>query len=293
MGCYIQQSVFDVINLIPQQCQDLFNNQFTHIFIDLYILSNLFGCIKPLSAGFNDLLTNNEHFQNRISQSRNNFYQIKGCNKSSVQVSTSHMSYCWSSLNVTVGYPLVCFSVYTHFEESMKGRFAFFSEMLCKGDFESLISFMKSSKYDTSQLQDSRCMYGVFSMIAAFLRDDLLDNEKLYYVSPNIQGETQELEQGSKNGYYVESFSQALLFLIDPNMLTQLKDHLSSIMIPLTTQDLFEFDLLLNPRYHPLHRIKFLWKLCWSSHFLKQVYMMQQKSTHRGDQCHKDADLFM
>ena len=289
--CNIERLIYSIMKFKNSQCNNLFDNESTPVFLNIFILSMMHNCIKPLVTQFNYLLRENEHFRYRITQSRKNFYHLKNCvNGMDEYISTSDLSYHWKSLDISHG--AVCFSLYYNFQNEMKGRFSFFSELLCKGNFDRLITFMdKNKEDDASKLKDSCCMYGVLSMIVAFLRDDLLDN---YYVSPSVPiipsfGGIEVT--GEFFGCNVETFSQALLFLIDPNLLIQLKNHLLYMMISFTKEELFEFDLFLNPRYHPLHRIKFLWKLCWSSHFLKQFYNIQLTHTDDGSNLSKDADF--
>ena len=285
-GCHVERLISDIINMADQQCNDSFDNELTPLFLDTLILSYIYGCIKPLKTLLVDLLSHNEHFQYRISESMDNFQDGTTQNGKLRAMSTSSLWHCWKQLDKTYGGRV--FSYYNASIVKMKGRFAFFSDVLCKGEFDALTLFINSYKSRNNnnicKIQDSCCMYGVFCMITAFLRDDLLDDD--YYISPIVR---RNVNDGI--GHIIESFSQALLFLIDPNLILKLKEHLMmNMMIPFNDKELFEFDIKCNPRYHPFHRIKFLWKLCFSSHFLNQFYKMQMFESHDGSQINNDAD---
>ena len=125
------------------------------------------------------------------------------------------------------------------------GRPFLFCDLSIKGDFSLYEEFRDTLEKDDDT--GNGMMAHVFGMIALFVRLDLIEDFR-----------AKDFFCGMRD---------TLLYLLDPSLLTQLKDNLKDGMIPLTLEDEFEFDLINNPRYHPRNRIKFLAKLAFSGKF--------------------------
>ena len=99
---------------------------------------------------------------------------------------------------------------------------------------------------------------GVLPMLALFLHTDFF--EKRFYI-PNIN-DILHLNA-------ILSPMQTLYALLNPSLLYEFAQYTEKkLMIPvLNGKNKFEFDLINNPRYDPLNRLKFLRKLCFSSKF--------------------------
>ena len=125
------------------------------------------------------------------------------------------------------------------------GRPFLLADLCIKGDFSIYEEFRSTLNKDDNT--GDGLMAHMFAMIALFMRLDLAENFR-----------EKDLVAGA---------GETLLYLLDPSLLTQLKDNLQEAMIPFTNEDEFEFDLINNPRYHPKNRIKFLAKLVFSTEF--------------------------
>ena len=125
------------------------------------------------------------------------------------------------------------------------GRPFMMGDLLIKGDFSLYEEFRGT--LDVTDDTGNGLMANTFGMIALFMRLDLAENFR------------------AKDFFF--GARETLLYLLDPPLLTQLKDDLRDAMIPLTAKDEYEFDLINNARYHPKNRIKFLSKLAFSAEF--------------------------
>ena len=125
------------------------------------------------------------------------------------------------------------------------GRPFMMCDLSIKGDFSLYEEFRETLQKDDDT--GDGLMANTFGMIALFMRLDLAENFR-----------AKDFFFGSRD---------TLLYLLDPSLLTQLKQNLKDAMIPLTIQDEYEFDLINNPRYHPHNRIKFLAKLAFGTEF--------------------------
>ena len=145
-----------------------------------------------------------------------------------------------------------------HYE--MTGRPFLLCDLSVKGDF-SIYEEFQSTLMNTNSSEG--IMAHVFGMIALFLRIDLAEQFR---------------EQD-----FVCSGRDVLFYLLDPSLLTQLRDDLIDAMIPLTSKDEYEFDLINNVRYHPRNRIKFLAKLAFSTEFAfwnLRLHLMQEQDRY-------------
>ena len=196
--------------------------------------------IKPLFSRFRELLLYVDEFRDVVQFERS----IKPGWQEKLYIQ-DHLHYLGSKLKdryilSEVGGPL-------YYEIS--GRPFLFCDLSIKGDFSLYEEFRNTLNKDDDI--GNGLMAHVFGMISLFLRLDLIENFR-----------AKDFLCGSRD---------TLLYLLDPSLLTQLKDNLKDGMIPLTLEDEFEFDLINNPRYHPRNRIKFLAKLAFSSRFALQI----------------------
>ena len=137
------------------------------------------------------------------------------------------------------------------------GRPFLLRDLAAKGDFSIYEEFQASIGDNNA---GSGIMYHMFPLISLFLRLDLAETFR------------------AKD--FVCGARETLLYLVDPSLLTQLRDNLKDAMIPLTVEDEFEFDLINNRRYHPRNRIKFLSKLAFSAEFAfwnLRINLVQEK----------------
>ena len=198
------------------------------------ILGHIYN-IKPLFSRFRELLLYMDEFRHIVQFKKS----IKpGCKEN--YYIEDHLHYLGRKMKdpciLSQGGPW-------HYE--ITGRPNLFCDLSIKGNFLLYEEFAGTLSKDDDI--GGAIMGHVFTMIALFMRLDLFEDFR-------------------RKDFFCCG-RDVLLYLLDPSLLTQLKDNLKDAMIPLTSHDEFEFDLINNPRYHPRNRIKFLAKLAFSSQF--------------------------
>ena len=203
------------------------------------IIGNIYH-IKPLCNTLSTLLHSNNSncFRQTIMHKKGECFKIDNKNQRSWYKHNNHLMYLWNNMGLIK-------SSFSNTDKEMyiiEGRQSFFSDLSLKGDFSHYSKFLEVYDHYSTVLQ------GIEVLISMFLRTDLLDT----FVFPSM---------------YSIYTRQMLLCLLKPKTLLLHRQHLLDSMIPLNETEEFEFALYENPRYSPENRLKFLWKLLFSTKF--------------------------
>ena len=161
------------------------------------------------------------------------------------------LGYIWRSITGATN----LFSWYKTSTDVVRGRPALLSDSSLFGNFDVYEKYIKSLNGDVLKIRESlSIMDGIFGLFGVFLRDDLAKD----YV--HYDGELAEAEQ-------------TLLYVIQPWMFNKYKELLIDDCMFVIDDDKtkWEFDLINNPRYHPLKRIEYLKLLTNSTQFCKSL----------------------
>lgn len=224
--------------------------------VDIGILSNLYS-ITPLENLFNQILMKNKAFQYKVlcgDESCRKYY-ICNLDRDMYRYFGNRSHFIWSlmeDINIKTFFPY-----FTDLEIKLKGQPCLFAALSCKGDFNHYTQFQNTQK--TTVMQDGinrlrECdlaMRGQLGVISLFLRSDLL---KTFNHHNTIVEIVEMCLCLIDPGYYLKNFKSILV------------NHL---FIPLSADNLKEFDIINNPRYFPENRLKFLRDLCFCSVFLQ------------------------
>ena len=229
------------------------NNKFDVSYATEYMILGSLYNIKPLKNRLETLITTNKQFLNVIQQKPSQLCQPNQHLSNDYNWFTfgSHLCYLWSNLQYGRDY----FGNSNHYYYNITGRGMMMAELCCKGDFSLYLKFLGDCERDAIEdkvLSSGSILSGLFGLFVMFLRIDLIDNYIRYYRITAVL-----------------KVWPVLIDLIDPGRLGHyLEDLNKNTMIPIDSEEeLFEFDILNNPRYHPNNRILTLWKLCWSTQF--------------------------
>ena len=215
--------------------------------IDMLTLSRIYDYF-PLKNRLIDLISNDGEFMNFI------------CTKERTKYSDGFLKYLWSQLGTSQ-------QLFNHLyttKKPLKGRPALLSDSSIFGNFDIYEAFIQSLNGNTARLMEGNCVLdGIFGLFAMFMRHDLA---KDYIHHATIFG------QGS----------ETLVYTIQPQLFIQYKQALvDNCMFVLDDEKEWQFDMINNPRYHPLKRIEFLKLLTKSTQFAKGLFyhLMPNKAT--------------
>ena len=132
----------------------------------------------------------------------------------------------------------------------VQGRPYFFAELCTKGDFSLYEKYTSTLTKKELRLNTHDIMNGIFAFMVLFMRLDLVEH--------HIQSKST-----------ITEVNEVLHFALDPNVLIEYKNQLlKDGMIPLTSEDEFQMDIIKNiETFHPKKRILLFSKLCYSTHF--------------------------
>ena len=163
------------------------------------------------------------------------------------------LGYIWNSI-VGATHLFSWYDEYVPGGDVVRGRPALFSDSSLFGNFDVYEKYVKSLNGNVLKIRESfSIMDGIFALFGVFLRDDLAKN----YVHCD--------------GMHTEA-EQTLAYVIQPWMFNKYKESLiKDCMFMIDKESEWEFDLINNPRYHPLKRIEYLKLLTNSTQFCKSL----------------------
>ena len=211
------------------------------------IIGNIYH-INPLCNTFDHLLHSNNYFRQTLMNKKAECVDIdKNNNNLKLYKHGNHLTYLWKNMRSVK----CCFSWCDRWNGVVHGRPFLFSDLSLRGDFGQYQKFMQFEQSKPENVnRKSKIKKGTDALVAMFLRLDILD--EMIYLPTRVPFT-----------HYI------LLFLLKPKLLLQYKQNLLDSMIPLTKSEEYEFALYDNPRYSPDNRIKFLWKLLFSTKFAR------------------------
>ena len=275
---------------------------------DWFILAEMFG-IKPLTNKLLQLIENNESFRNFLKYSKfNESLESTMSRRYEDNYTNCTLSFFWELLSrLNVGKQTIermyfgCFSKINHVylsHEHAKGKYAFFADLACRGNFVYYKKFMDYHMHKSeneSQLILSDCYqlrHGILVMFGAFLNINLL--KQFSCISDIDQGAAaarnhirilprSRLPLIPRHTHENESIDcgQMMMYVLNPLQLESFKNCLTSPRISLIDitninitgkQNDDAFDIFGNINYHPIRRLEFMWQLCFSTRFARELF---------------------
>ena len=218
------------------------------------LLLSRFYQYKPLANKLGELMEFNKDFSETMRMSDD---AIDG-----------QLGYVWQSIKGATDF----FSWYSNSDSTetctvdvVRGRPALLSDSSLFGNFDVYEKYIKSLNGNVLKIRESfSIMNGIFGLFGVFLRDDLA-KDYVHYDGEHVEGE------------------QTLLYVIQPWMFNKYKELLVENCMFMIDDDKtkWEFDLINNPRYHPLKRIEYLKVLTNSTQFCKSLLHFFPNNTEK------------
>ena len=268
---------------------------------DWFILAEMFG-IKPLTNKLLQLIENNESFRNFLKYSKfNESLESTMSRRYEDNYTNCTLSFVWESVNrLNLSKRAIervyfdCFStingVYLPHEHA-KGKYSFFTDLACCGNFSYYKKFMdyhihKSESESESQPILSDCYqlrHGILVMFGAFLKINLLKQFSCISdqgAAINSMLPTQIFRPIPCHTVENESVDcgPMMVYVLNPLELESFKVCLTSprtSLIDITNingKKNDAFDIFGNINYHPIRRLEFMWQLCFSTRFARELF---------------------
>ena len=226
---------------------------------DWFILAEMFS-IKPLSNKLLQLIKN-ESFRNFLKYSKFNGSMDRRMFASYQDNCTNcALSFFWKSLSLAnvrkKAMENVYFDCFSWIDKIVlshpKGKYAFFSDLACCGNFSYYDKFMNYHKGDKeSQLSDcSKLRHGILVMFGAFLKINLL-------------------KQFSCDCGERLDCDQMMVYVLNPGQLQSFKNALTWPPTSLINITNIDGQKVIN--HHPTRRLEFMWQLCFSTRFAREL----------------------